>query len=55
MHTRCYGIPDDAPVPESFVCDACTAAGHVAQPHHAHPEGAAAAAPEAPEAPEPHA
>ena len=23
MHTRCYGIPDDAAVPDAFMCDAC--------------------------------
>lgn len=24
MHTRCYSIPDDHPVPDAFMCDDCT-------------------------------
>ena len=26
MHTRCYDVPDDQPVPDAFVCDQCQAA-----------------------------
>lgn len=36
MHTRCYKIPDDQPVPDAFTCDSCAAAGPHAQ--HAHAE-----------------
>lgn len=43
MHTRCYGTLDDAPVPDAFMCDACTAAAkHHGTADDAHAHAAAA-------------
>lgn len=39
MHTRCQGIPDESPVPDTWVCFACTKRAkrqQQAQAAHAH-------------------